>query len=182
MQYRMNSNITKLANALTYNGSLTCGTEQIAKATLKFQKIDNDRWIQRVLSSHIDQSTCFIDTGNVHQRCVEYMASLKTNDPLAGMARHVKCEDDQDAASMPNPSVEEKYKTARMYTNYCEAAVLLQLIRALKQSGIDGCDIGVIAPYVLQVELLTQIICKNEGENDVEVNTVDQYQGRDKKV
>lgn len=83
---------------------------------------------------------------------------------------------------MSNPSGEETYRNVRMYTNYCEAGVILQMIRALRRAGVDGCDIGIIAPYVLQVELLKQIICKNEGERDVEVNTVDQYQGRDKKV
>lgn len=51
---------------------------------------------------------------------------------------------------------------------------------AVKQGGLTGESIGVIAPYRAQVTLL-----KNEMLNvnpDIEVNTVDQYQGRDKEV
>jgi len=42
-------------------------------------------------------------------------------------------------------------------------------------------DIGVIAPYRAQVNLLRESF-KNALQADIEVNTVDQYQGREKKV
>ena len=48
------------------------------------------------------------------------------------------------------------------------------------QLGISQSDIGVIAPYRQQVLLLRDLLSKNQGQ--VEVNTVDQYQGRDKQV
>lgn len=34
LQYRMNRTITKLANDVTYKGSLKCGTEEVSLATL----------------------------------------------------------------------------------------------------------------------------------------------------
>lgn len=38
-------------------------------------------------------------------------------------------------------------------------------------------NIGIIAPYRAHVSLLKKIVSK-----DIEVNTVDQYQGRDKEI
>lgn len=45
------------------------------------------------------------------------------------------------------------------------------------QLGIDAQTIGVISPYRAQVHLLRKLL-----SNDIEVNTVDQYQGRDKSI
>lgn len=47
--------------------------------------------------------------------------------------------------------------------------------------GLASSMIGIIAPYAMQVELLKQSVTKH-FDNDIEVNTVDQYQGRDKEV
>ena len=49
------------------------------------------------------------------------------------------------------------------------------------QAGICEDDIGVIAPYRQQVRLLRDIMT-TAGLSRVEVNTVDQYQGRDKVI
>lgn len=35
LQYRMNKTITKLANDITYKGSLKCGNDAVAMATLR---------------------------------------------------------------------------------------------------------------------------------------------------
>lgn len=184
MQYRMNRTITKLANDLTYKGSLKCATDAIALATLKPVPSRNApvKWIERIISPHIEQSVCFLNTGNVYDQCTEFMAALQSDDPLVEMARYVKGDDENEPAQGEQP-VEYRKKNARLYTNYCEAAVILQVIKALTVAGVDGSMIGVVAPYVLQVELLKQIMQKNEDiGRGVEVNTVDQYQGRDKEV
>ena len=49
------------------------------------------------------------------------------------------------------------------------------------QVNINTTDIGVITPYRQQVKLLHEGL-RCAGHSDVEVNTVDQYQGRDKAV
>ncbi|XP_057319970.1 DNA replication ATP-dependent helicase/nuclease DNA2 isoform X1 [Microplitis mediator] len=61
--------------------------------------------------------------------------------------------------------------------NYCEAAVIVKLLNVLREAGIESSEIGVIAPFTAQVSLLKRLI-----ENKIEINTVDQYQGRDKRV
>lgn len=45
------------------------------------------------------------------------------------------------------------------------------------QAGVLAEEIGVIAPYKDQVNLLREVVVQ-----EVEVNTVDQYQGRDKEI
>uniref|UniRef100_A0A8D8VN64 DNA helicase n=1 Tax=Cacopsylla melanoneura TaxID=428564 RepID=A0A8D8VN64_9HEMI len=63
-------------------------------------------------------------------------------------------------------------------TNQNEAGVVKTLVTGFTQGGIASTDIGVIATYRNQVSLLRRMI----DDNQVEVNTVDQYQGRDKSV
>ena len=52
------------------------------------------------------------------------------------------------------------------------------------QGGCSPSSIGVIAPYRLQCKLLTGFMesLQTSGKQDIEVNTVDKYQGRDKEV
>lgn len=54
------------------------------------------------------------------------------------------------------------------------------------QAGLSADDIGIITPYRGQVKLVKKLLAQVKGEEEeakgkrVEVNTVDQYQGRDK--
>lgn len=186
LQYRMNRTITKLANDLTYKGALKCGNDTIAQATYVggTATTSNTKWLQRLLSTHIDQSVCLLNTGNVYRQCTEYMAALRSNDPLIEMSQYVCADGDtaMETTDVVEATRDASPQRARLYSNYCEAGILLMVIGALKAAGVRAANIGVIAPYVLQVELLKQIIHKCEGNEDVEVNTVDQYQGRDKEV
>jgi superfamily I DNA and/or RNA helicase len=48
------------------------------------------------------------------------------------------------------------------------------------QVGVTADDIGVIAPYQQQVRLIRETLKMVHALDRIEVNTVDQYQGRDK--
>lgn len=50
------------------------------------------------------------------------------------------------------------------------------------QVGVSAGDIGVIAPYRSQVLYLREYLDQGQSRSEVEVNTVDQYQGRDKNI
>lgn len=63
------------------------------------------------------------------------------------------------------------------YANVWEAAITLRLVQVLTEAGVCARNIGIIAPYNAHINLLKKIIDK-----EIEVNTVDQYQGRDKDV
>lgn len=159
LQYRMNRVITKLANNLTYNGQLKCANELIEKATMKVEdparlseKLKTEKWLGKALSTHIDQSCSLINTGDVYQIASQF-------------AKTGKDESNKD-------------KT-KLYVNFCEIAVVLHVVDLLVSCGVASGSIGVVAPYRSQVEALKKILSHNSA---VEVNTVDQYQGRDKSI
>jgi len=64
--------------------------------------------------------------------------------------------------------------------NKSEANIIKSLVKELVHRNIDENEIGVIAPYSAQVKFIKAELSKMF--NDVEVGTVDQYQGRDKEV
>lgn len=61
--------------------------------------------------------------------------------------------------------------------NHCEAALALWIVLALNRSGLPYDNMGVIAPYQSQVQYLRSLSVQQPR---LEINTVDQYQGRDK--
>lgn len=65
----------------------------------------------------------------------------------------------------------------RVYSNIWEAAITLRLVQVLSEAGVYARNIGIITPYNAHINLLKKIIDK-----EIEVNTVDQYQGRDKDI
>lgn len=142
IQYRMNSEIMRLANTLTYDGVLQCGSQTIADSTLKvpLQCDIETPWLKKVLTSSLEYSALFLNT--------EKISTSQTFDSIG----HVK--------------------------NESEAALVVYIVQVLLRAGVKNTDIGVIAPYRNQVVLISTRL----GECEVEVNTVDQYQGRDKSV
>ncbi|CRL05010.1 CLUMA_CG018194, isoform A, partial [Clunio marinus] len=140
LQYRMNRIITKLANNLTYNEQLKCGTEVVEKATMNVpksqmlqQRLVNEKWLAKALSLHIDQSCSVINTGDVHQIA-------------------------KDFAEEVNVEIKNEFADkSKIYVNYCEVAIVLHIVQLLIDCGVSGKAIGVIAPYRSQVEALKKI-------------------------
>ncbi|XP_061197074.1 DNA replication ATP-dependent helicase/nuclease DNA2-like [Saccostrea echinata] len=76
------------------------------------------------------------------------------------------------------PAQEERDSTG-LIKNVIEARIVTCLVESFVKIGVKESNIGVIAPYRKQVTLIRDLLtCKQE----VEVNTVDQYQGRDKDI
>jgi len=175
LQYRMNKTIVKLANNLTYKGALKCANDSIASATIKTTDTasSKEKWISKTLSTHIDQSVILLNTSNVFNRSEEFSKNLKHKFA--------------DPSEKIDENVHDKKVKTRIYSNYCEAGVVLRLIDSLIQSGVSGLKIGVIATFTSQANVLKKIIEKFETSipdecKGIEVNTVDQYQGRDKSI
>ncbi|XP_059607980.1 DNA replication ATP-dependent helicase/nuclease DNA2 [Phlebotomus argentipes] len=175
-QYRMNQTITDVANKISYKGFLTCANETVANNVLQYNPaVDFSEekspfpWLYRVLRSDLEYSFVYIDTGDtarLHAEFTEQMnissGSKVESDFLLDSPHHVG-------------------------ENVCEAALCLYVVRALLELGVNAKDIGIITPFRAQVALLQQLMAKyNEmfslGCDGVEVNTVDQYQGREKSV
>nr|XP_012144834.1 PREDICTED: DNA replication ATP-dependent helicase/nuclease DNA2-like isoform X5 [Megachile rotundata] len=72
----------------------------------------------------------------------------------------------------------DKYpESDQTYSNVLEVAILSKLVQTLIEMDVNPNNIGIITPYRAQVNLAKKIIQEN-----VEINTVDQYQGRDKEI
>ncbi|XP_058128152.1 DNA replication ATP-dependent helicase/nuclease DNA2 [Anopheles coustani] len=188
-QYRMNSVLTKLANDFTYDGNLVCGSDAVANSTLALPDLgtirhmfDVEKWVIKTISNQLALSAVALDTGNSYQLHVEQMFEEKE----AGRKTILNCK------------------------NIPEAALVAYICSALLRAGVMGSSIGVIAPFRAQVELIQQRLrglqekirqarrplsttqlATSSGEhshepfNDIssiEVNTVDQFQGKDKKL
>lgn len=69
----------------------------------------------------------------------------------------------------------------RSVYNIDEAKAVVKLIRELVNCGVDPRNIGVISPYRAQVRLMKEEL-SNIGLSNIEVSTVDAFQGREKDV
>ena len=75
-------------------------------------------------------------------------------------------------------ALEVHNQQSRSYENTYEARVTKQVVEELLQSGIKQQHIGVISPYQGQVRLIQDMLELSE----IEVNSVDGFQGREKEV
>ena len=66
--------------------------------------------------------------------------------------------------------------------NLLESKLAIRIVKALKDCGLLYDQIGIIAPYQSQVQHLKQMAFDQLQTADVEINSVDQYQGRDKEA
>ncbi|XP_055382576.1 DNA replication ATP-dependent helicase/nuclease DNA2 isoform X2 [Condylostylus longicornis] len=183
LQYRMNRVITKLANNFTYGDKLQCGNDSTMKANLKFSKesmlldkYGKQKWILKALEKHIDQSVIFLDTKNCQELSSQFSKNLSHK-------KQIILSNDFDG------NKNEKQNDQRCI-NYCEVAIVFTLVKAFTLGGYSCQNIGIIAPYRAQVDLLRSIFKFSENTSEVslndidslEINTVDQYQGRDKEI
>ncbi|XP_067637640.1 DNA replication ATP-dependent helicase/nuclease DNA2 [Eurosta solidaginis] len=189
LQYRMNKEITRLANELTYKGALQCASKAVEMNTFQLPFANAEKvgkWLQRALQKHINQAVFLLDTKD----CSGRLAVLDTKENSATEPLVA----DDSCATIIEDSVSPSRATKRFnkYINQCEAAIIICILEELLKAGCAAERIGVIAPYRAQVELLRKCIIqlethhKNELSQSsfeaIEVNTVDQYQGRDKDI
>ncbi|XP_068159372.1 DNA replication ATP-dependent helicase/nuclease DNA2 [Drosophila tropicalis] len=173
LQYRMNRTITRLANQLTYGQALKCADDQVANARLQLQESlpATSKWVHRALQSHLEQAVILMDTQDCSERCQVYAkGSKKLGETCLSIEQHY-------GEGLSEDTKRSKRRQSK-YTNYCEAAIVMHLLRQLLAIGYDPNRLGVIAPYRAQVELLRKL--GNALDQNIEFNTVDQYQGRDK--
>ncbi len=79
-------------------------------------------------------------------------------------------------------SPERQRKGSTSYYNEGEARFVLAVVKALLSLGIGPTDVGVISPYDDQIDLLKRTFREGGIPEDVEVKTVDGFQGREKEV
>ncbi len=74
---------------------------------------NNEKWLTKSLSTHIDQSVVVLDTGNVFDRCQSFDNQLKF---------------DIVPSFDENPLRKDKNS---IHVNHCEASIVLKLIKTL---------------------------------------------------
>ncbi|KAG7563399.1 AAA+ ATPase domain [Arabidopsis suecica] len=78
--------------------------------------------------------------------------------------------------------MEEKKDEEESTYNEGEAEVAMAHAKRLMESGVQPSDIGIITPYAAQVMLLRILRGKEEKLKDMEISTVDGFQGREKEA
>lgn len=155
LSYRMNQPITALANALMYNGELQTANDKVAHATLNIPGFVH-------LTKTYPKDTWIVDT--LSPKLENSVRFLDTG-PVWNLPNH---------ASWSPVSTDQQE-----LINIFEAAIIYRLVEALIKVGkVPAGQVGVIATYKIQVVLLAKILKPFE----VAVNTVDQFQGKDKYV
>ncbi|KAL8488345.1 hypothetical protein ACS0TY_024573 [Phlomoides rotata] len=78
--------------------------------------------------------------------------------------------------------MDEKKDEEASTLNEGEAAVSIAHARRLVESGVQAVNIGIITPYAAQVVLLRILRSKEDKLQDLEISTVDGFQGREKEA
>ncbi|XP_042552487.1 DNA replication ATP-dependent helicase/nuclease DNA2 [Dipodomys spectabilis] len=153
VQYRMNSKIMSLSNKLTYEGKLECGSDKVANAVIS---LPNFKDVKLELEFYADYSDSPWLVG-----------VFEPNNPVCFL----------NTDKVPAPEQVEKSGVS----NLTEAQIIVFLTSIFIKAGCHPSDIGIIAPYRQQLKIINDLLARS-SVGMVEVNTVDKYQGRDKRI
>ncbi|KAK0868196.1 DNA replication endonuclease-helicase Dna2 [Friedmanniomyces endolithicus] len=155
-QYRMCEDIMSLSNTLIYDGQLRCGNEEVARRTLVVGDMaglqDLHRDAPTVCGSH-----CWLADVLAPSRKVVYA----NTDPIGVPAS-------------------ESLTSGKNITNAVEATLSVHLVLGLLRLGVPGRNIGVITLYRSQVALIRHVFKTAGIGPEVEIDSADRFQGRDK--
>ena len=159
-QYRMCEDIMSLSNALIYNGQLRCGNDAVAQRTL--QSVD----LSGLSAFHHITIPCSTPSRGgkcwLSELCKPERKVVFANTNAAG----------KDAV--------ETLTSGKNITNELEATLTAQLVLSLIAAGVPGKEIGVITLYRSQLALMRRLFKIAGVGSDVEIDSADRFQGRDK--
>lgn len=157
-QYRMCEDIMSLSNELIYSGKLSCGSESVANRTIEFPNpsgLDVFHQQQQVCGASVQG--CWLNRLTAPQHKVVF-----ANIDAIGSAAL------------------ETLTSGKNITNAIEAALTAQTVSSLLAFGVPGREIGVITLYRSQLALLRQLFKVAGISPEVEIDSADRFQGRDK--
>ena len=152
-QYRMNEDITTLANELVYHGALRCGSTKVSLRKLAIPvQILNDairlplpvlegtttgttqqHWMKEVLNAQ--RSVVFINTDSLE------LGPLESRGHKNGTKQE--------------QTKKQRSKRKTVMVNEMEVSLIKLICRVLIRCGISQKDVGVISPYRSQLKLLS---------------------------
>ena len=159
-QYRMCEDIMTLANVLIYSGKLRCGTDAVAQRRL--QDVD----LSRLSTFHNSSSACtkssFSGKCWLQEVCSPDRKVIYANIDAAGKGAF------------------ESLTTGKNITNQFEATIAAQTVMGLLAIGVPAKEIGVITLYRSQLALLRRLFRIAGISREVDIDSADRFQGRDK--
>ncbi|KAI9487574.1 MAG: DNA replication factor Dna2-domain-containing protein [Benjaminiella poitrasii] len=153
-QYRMNRDIMDVSNLLIYDGKLKCGNHKVASKSLHIPNLNRGLRLAHESNDEIckDLTDCWLKTILDPSRKVVFV----NTDALAGKELRI---------------------LGGFLQNEIEAALITQATETLVRSGVDQEQIAIISVYRSQLRLIAQSL---RTRREVEISTIDKYQGRDK--
>ncbi|KAJ0634038.1 putative hydrolase [Helianthus annuus] len=119
-----------------------------------------------------------------------YNSKIEAHASVAGHTLH-ELEDVQKSSSaeptlllvdIAGCDMDEKKDEEESTLNEGEADIAIAHAKRLIQSGVRASDIGIITPYAAQVVLLRMLRTKDDKLKELEISTVDGFQGREKEA
>ncbi|KAH7884747.1 Dna2-domain-containing protein [Phlebopus sp. FC_14] len=150
-QYRMNEDIMRLCNRLIYGDRLRCGSEEVARRTLKVADWTFVRGLRGGGACSCEEGKCWL----------EYLLDES----------HKAVFVDTDQIPAPDSRVGD------LVQNEVEAKLLYQITQTLLQGGVTERQIGIMSLYRQQLKLLSFLL---QDKKEIEMMTADKSQGRDK--
>lgn len=148
-QYRMNEPLTKLPNALTYDGKLKPANDAVANRMLSVEedfdvKARKIQWLTNATSEQPNKAVIFLDT-----------------------SAEETVQDQTRESSDERP------------VNKGEQRLVLEIVRSLIRRKVEAAKIAVLSPFNAQVDEISELLKTDEKVSDVESLTIDKAQGRD---
>ena len=190
MQFRMNKDIMHLANKMVYEDQLSCGNDTVANSILDMPNYDNAKQSSLLHTKGVSQHVQWLADVLDPSRSVLF---LNTDDILAGAALERRAVYNTAATSMfleeerlgllsqidaANNAVKKSGRHHGKLQNDIEAKLAHIIVQGLGESGCNFKEIGIISPYRSQLKTLLNLLSRYTPE--LEIQTVDKYQGRDK--
>ena len=159
-QYRMCEDIMSLSSALIYDERLKCGNEAVARRTLHMTDMS------ALSIFHGTRGGCSMPS--TQGRC--WLADIAKPDRKVVFAN----------TDLSGKDATETPTSGKNITNQLEATLAAQLVLSICALGVPGRDIGVITLYRSQLALMRKMFKAADVSRDVEVDSADRFQGRDK--
>ncbi|KAK3669509.1 DNA replication endonuclease-helicase Dna2 [Recurvomyces mirabilis] len=159
-QYRMCEDIMSLSNTLIYDGKLRCGSEDVAQRALQLAddaSLKDFHDAAPLGTVKCQQDRCWLADVTQSERKVVF-----ANIDASGKEAH------------------ETLTSGKNITNQLEATLSAELVLSLIKRGVPAKDIGVITLYRSQLNLMRQLYRVAGISAEIEIDSADRYQGRDK--
>ena len=156
-QYRMCEDIMSLSNTLVYDGKLRCGNNTVAQRTLQLREPAALRSYHSSITACRAGDACWLWRATKPAEKLVF-ANI---DPMGKSAL-------------------ETLSSGKNITNQLEATLSAQLVMSLLALGVAGSEIGVVTLYRSQLTLMRQLFKRAGIPGEVEIDSADRFQGRDK--